>query len=62
VERFPKLDIDQLNKLGQTPLIKAAIQGKSKCALALLKHGADPQKKDYGRGFCALEWSKYVSL
>ncbi|KAI6182476.1 Ankyrin repeat protein [Aphelenchoides bicaudatus] len=60
VERFPKLEIDQVNKLGQTALIKAAIQGKAKCALVLLKNGASPDKKDYGRNFCALEWSKYV--
>lgn len=39
IERFPKLQIDQVNKLGQSALMKAAIQGRTNCAKALLKAG-----------------------
>lgn len=36
LERFPALKFDQVNKLGQTALIKAAIQGRVSCAKLLL--------------------------
>ncbi|TKR92168.1 hypothetical protein L596_006873 [Steinernema carpocapsae] len=61
IQRFPNLNIDQVNKVGQSALIKAAIQGRVGCAKVLLKSGADPYKRDYSRGFCALEWAEYVS-
>ncbi|CAD5206523.1 unnamed protein product [Bursaphelenchus okinawaensis] len=60
IDRFPKLKIDQVNKLGQSALMKSAIQGRENCARILLKAGADPYKRDYGRQFCALEWAEYV--
>ncbi|KAK0429416.1 hypothetical protein QR680_011369 [Steinernema hermaphroditum] len=61
IQKFPTLNIDQVNKVGQSALIKSAIQGRIGCAKALLKAGADPYKRDYSRGFCALEWAEYVS-
>jgi ankyrin repeat protein len=39
IERFPNIQIDKVNKLGQTALIRAAIQGKARCAHLLLKAG-----------------------
>lgn len=59
LERFP-VNIDQTNKLGQTALMKSAIQGRISCARTLLRAGADPNKKDTARGFCAFEWAQYV--
>uniref|UniRef100_A0A1I7SDR0 ANK_REP_REGION domain-containing protein n=1 Tax=Bursaphelenchus xylophilus TaxID=6326 RepID=A0A1I7SDR0_BURXY len=60
VDRFPKIKIDQVNKLGQSALMKSAIQGRTNCAKILLRAGADPYKRDFGRQFCALEWAEYV--
>uniref|UniRef100_A0A914C230 Uncharacterized protein n=2 Tax=Acrobeloides nanus TaxID=290746 RepID=A0A914C230_9BILA len=60
VEKFTKVNIDQINRLGQTPLMKAAIQGRTNCARILLKAGADPYRRDNGRAFCALEWAEFV--
>ncbi|KAL3122734.1 hypothetical protein niasHT_005451 [Heterodera trifolii] len=60
IDRFDKLEIDHVNKLGQTALIKAAIQGRANCARILLCAGADPNKRDNGRQMTALEWAKFV--
>ncbi|KHJ80146.1 ankyrin repeat protein [Oesophagostomum dentatum] len=60
LSRFPQLRIDQVNHLGQSALMKAAIQGRVTCARALLRAGADPALRDFSRGFCALEWAEYV--
>ncbi|KAL3079031.1 hypothetical protein niasHS_014813 [Heterodera schachtii] len=60
IDRFDKLEIDHVNKLGQTALIKAAIQGRANCARILLCSGADPNKRDNGRQMTALEWAKFV--
>uniref|UniRef100_A0A183CLD6 ANK_REP_REGION domain-containing protein n=1 Tax=Globodera pallida TaxID=36090 RepID=A0A183CLD6_GLOPA len=60
IDRFDKLEIDHVNKLGQTALIKAAIQGRANCARILLRAGADPYRRDNGRQLTALEWAKFV--
>uniref|UniRef100_A0A1I7WS06 ANK_REP_REGION domain-containing protein n=1 Tax=Heterorhabditis bacteriophora TaxID=37862 RepID=A0A1I7WS06_HETBA len=60
LERFPTLNIDQVNNIGQSALMKAAIQGRISCARVLLRAGADPNLRDFSRGFCALEWAEYV--
>ncbi|CAD6197044.1 unnamed protein product [Caenorhabditis auriculariae] len=60
LEKFPTINIDQTNFLGQTALIKSAIQGRVSCARLLLRAGADPNKRDNCRGFCALQWAEYV--
>ncbi|EYC24737.1 hypothetical protein Y032_0013g2083 [Ancylostoma ceylanicum] len=60
ISRFPQLQIDQVNYLGQSALMKAAIQGRVTCARALLRAGADPSLRDFSRGFCALDWAEYV--
>ncbi|CAJ0593311.1 unnamed protein product [Cylicocyclus nassatus] len=60
LSRFPQIRIDQVNHLGQSALMKAAIQGRVTCARALLRAGADPTLRDFSRGFCALEWAEYV--
>ncbi|WKX92615.1 hypothetical protein Q1695_010556 [Nippostrongylus brasiliensis] len=58
--RFPTIEVDQVNHLGQTALMKAAIQGRVACARVLLRAKADPSLRDYSRGFCALDWAEYV--
>lgn len=39
IDRFRNLEIDKVNKLGQSALIKAAIQGRATCCRILLKAG-----------------------
>ncbi|CAG0892097.1 unnamed protein product [Darwinula stevensoni] len=53
------IDLDLRNDLGFTALMKAALQGRSKCAQLLLEAGANPVLRDFGRGLSALEWAKY---
>ncbi|KAK6627469.1 hypothetical protein RUM44_009946 [Polyplax serrata] len=55
----PHLEIDARNAVGLTPLMKAALQGRTKCAKLLLFAGASPSLKDWGRGLRAEEWAKY---
>ncbi|VDO67287.1 unnamed protein product [Heligmosomoides polygyrus] len=58
--RFPHLEIDHVNHLGQSALMKAAIQGRITCARALLRAGADTSLRDFSRSFRALDWAEYV--
>ncbi|XP_068202564.1 platelet binding protein GspB-like isoform X2 [Palaemon carinicauda] len=54
------VDLDARNALGFTPLMKAAIQGRTKIAKILLFAGASPHLRDFGRGLCAVEWARYT--
>lgn len=47
IERFRSLEIDHTNKLGQTALIKAAIQGRTNCARILLRSGKGRKAAEY---------------
>lgn len=53
--------IDQRNVFGMTALMKAALQGKTKCAKLLLSSGANPNLCDPSRQYCALQWAKFCS-
>uniref|UniRef100_A0A914XF34 Uncharacterized protein n=1 Tax=Plectus sambesii TaxID=2011161 RepID=A0A914XF34_9BILA len=57
---FPSLNVDHANNHGFTALMKSAVQGRPRCAKLLLMAGADPLRRDRGRGLCALEWAEYV--
>ncbi|KAK7068955.1 Ankyrin repeat domain-containing protein 33B [Halocaridina rubra] len=54
------VDLDARNALGFTPLMKAALQGRTKIAKILLFAGASPHLRDFGRGLCAVEWASYT--
>ncbi|CAH1709900.1 uncharacterized protein LOC114124297 [Aphis gossypii] len=54
-----KLEIDARNCLGFTPLMKAALQGRTKCAKFLLYAGASPTMRDTGRGLRAEQWARF---
>lgn len=54
------VDLDARNALGFTPLMKAALQGRTKIAKILLFAGASPHLRDFGRGLCAVEWARYT--
>ncbi|XP_071744886.1 uncharacterized protein [Lepeophtheirus salmonis] len=53
------IQIDPLNNLGFTPLMKAAIQGRVKCSKLLLFSGASPFRRDYGRSYTPSQWAKF---
>lgn len=57
--RVPCLEIDARNILGFTALMKAAIQGRTKCAKLLLLAGACATLRDHGRGLRAEEWARF---
>ncbi|KAF6202443.1 hypothetical protein GE061_004842 [Apolygus lucorum] len=59
VTKAHELEVDYRNNLGFTPLMKAAIQGRTKCAKILLFAGASPTVRDYGRGLRAEEWARF---
>ncbi|XP_050542195.1 uncharacterized protein LOC126906018 isoform X2 [Daktulosphaira vitifoliae] len=54
-----QLEIDARNCLGFTPLMKAALQGRTKCAKFLLYAGASPTMRDTGRGLRAEQWARF---
>ncbi|VDL86619.1 unnamed protein product [Nippostrongylus brasiliensis] len=43
--RFPTIEVDQVNHLGQTALMKAAIQGRVACARVLLRAMPKPRPR-----------------
>uniref|UniRef100_A0AAR5PP23 Ankyrin repeat domain-containing protein 33B n=2 Tax=Dendroctonus ponderosae TaxID=77166 RepID=A0AAR5PP23_DENPD len=53
------VEIDARNNLGFTPLMKAALQGRNKCAKLLLFAGANPTLRDNGRSLRADEWARF---
>ncbi|XP_022903368.1 ankyrin repeat domain-containing protein 33B-like [Onthophagus taurus] len=53
------IEIDSRNNLGFTPLMKAALQGRNKCAKLLLFAGANPTLRDNGRGLRADQWARF---
>ncbi|KAG8233917.1 hypothetical protein J437_LFUL005122 [Ladona fulva] len=59
LSRCSGVDVDARNALGFTPLMKAALQGRTKCAKLLLIAGASPTLKDTGRGFRAEQWARF---
>ncbi|ELU11838.1 hypothetical protein CAPTEDRAFT_188646 [Capitella teleta] len=59
LHHFRHIKVDICNHLGFTALMKAAIQGRTRCAKHLLFSGANPNRRDHGRGLCAEEWAKF---
>ncbi|CAH0546739.1 unnamed protein product [Brassicogethes aeneus] len=59
LSRCRGIEIDARNYLGFTPLMKAALQGRNKCAKLLLFAGANPTLRDNGRGFRADQWARF---
>lgn len=59
LQRCPGIEVDTRNKLGFTPLMKAALQGRTKCAKILLFAGANPTLRDHGRGLRAEQWARF---
>ncbi|KAG5680455.1 hypothetical protein PVAND_009963 [Polypedilum vanderplanki] len=53
------INIDAKNNLGFTPLMKAALQGRTKTAKLLLFAGASAIATDPTRGFRADQWARY---
>lgn len=59
LSRCKTIEIDARNNLGFTPLMKAALQGRNKCAKLLLFAGANPTLRDSGRGLRADQWARF---
>ncbi|XP_021697234.1 uncharacterized protein LOC5574708 isoform X2 [Aedes aegypti] len=59
ITKCRSLIIDPKNNLGFTPLMKAALQGRTRCAKLLLFAGASPVETDTGRGFRAEQWARF---
>ncbi|XP_062709527.1 uncharacterized protein LOC109426759 [Aedes albopictus] len=59
ITKCRSLVIDPKNNLGFTPLMKAALQGRTRCAKLLLFAGASPVETDTGRGFRAEQWARF---
>ncbi|XP_014206637.1 tankyrase-1-like isoform X2 [Copidosoma floridanum] len=59
LQRCPSIEVDARNSLGFTPLMKAALQGRTKCAKILLFAGANPTLRDHGRGLRAEQWARF---
>jgi len=59
LHNFRRVRIDQASHAGCTALMKASIQGRTRCAKLLLFAGANPNRRDTGRGLCAEEWAKF---
>ncbi|KAF2347393.1 Ankyrin repeat-containing domain, partial [Trinorchestia longiramus] len=55
-----QVELDPRNSVGFTPLMKAALQGRTKIAKTLLFAGASPHLRDFGRGLSATEWARYT--
>lgn len=59
LQRCPDIEVDARNASGFTPLMKAALQGRTKCAKILLFAGANPTLRDHGRGLRAEQWARF---
>ncbi|XP_049827663.1 ankyrin repeat domain-containing protein 33B-like isoform X2 [Schistocerca gregaria] len=59
LSRRPDVEVDARNALGFTALMKAALQGRTKCAKLLLFAGASPTLRDSGRGLRAEQWARF---
>uniref|UniRef100_A0A1L8DSY6 Putative 26s proteasome regulatory complex subunit psmd10 n=1 Tax=Nyssomyia neivai TaxID=330878 RepID=A0A1L8DSY6_9DIPT len=59
LSRSRSIVVDAKNNLGFTPLMKAALQGRTKCAKLLLFAGASPVETDAGRGMRPEQWAKF---
>ncbi|XP_055611358.1 uncharacterized protein LOC129757967 isoform X2 [Uranotaenia lowii] len=59
ITKCRSLVVDPKNNLGFTPLMKAALQGRTRCAKLLLFAGASPVETDSGRGFRAEQWARF---
>ncbi|XP_065162130.1 cortactin-binding protein 2-like isoform X2 [Atheta coriaria] len=57
--RCKTIEVDARNNTGFTPLMKAALQGRYKCAKMLLFAGANPTLKDDGRALRADQWARF---
>ncbi|CAL8126284.1 unnamed protein product [Orchesella dallaii] len=51
------LDVNARNISGLTPLMKAALQGRTRCAKSLIIAGASPFLRDHIRELTAAEWA-----
>ncbi|GAB6024428.1 hypothetical protein CHUAL_009592 [Chamberlinius hualienensis] len=61
LNQFHNLHVDARNNLGFTALMKASLQGRTKCVKLLLAAGASCVLRDSGRGLCAFEWARFCS-
>ncbi|ODM98206.1 Ankyrin repeat domain-containing protein 33B [Orchesella cincta] len=52
------VDVNVRNVSGLTPLMKAALQGRTRCAKSLITAGASPFLRDHIRGLTAAEWAR----
>ncbi|CAG7836640.1 unnamed protein product [Allacma fusca] len=52
------IDPNCRNSTGLTPLMKAALQGRTRCAKSLISAGASVNLRDYSRGMTAAEWAR----
>ncbi|XP_044589049.1 uncharacterized protein LOC123268194 isoform X1 [Cotesia glomerata] len=59
LQKCTSIQLDSRNILGFTPLMKAALQGRTKCAKFLLFAGANPTLRDHGRGYKAEQWARF---
>ncbi|XP_037076949.1 ankyrin repeat domain-containing protein 33B-like [Pollicipes pollicipes] len=57
LNKFDGIEVDARNKQGITPLIKACVQGKARCAKLLVEKGADPAARDPRRALTSAEWA-----
>lgn len=63
LEKFRNgLGVDQRNIFGLTALMKASLQGRSRCVKLLLNSGASPNLRDPGRRFSPLEWARFCEI
>ncbi|XP_037050856.1 uncharacterized protein LOC119084847 isoform X2 [Bradysia coprophila] len=59
ITRSRSLKIDAKNIFGMTPLMKAAIQGRTDCAKRLMLANASPFEKDSVRGLTPQQWARF---
>ena len=60
LENYTEIEVDAKNGKGITPLIKACVQGKSKCAKLLLSHGGEWGRIPCGEVEACKVQSKFV--
>ncbi|AJL34053.1 BA71V-A238L (5EL) [African swine fever virus] len=62
LEYFGKIGIKVCfrNFNGITPVMKAAMRGRTLSVLSLIKYGANPNQKDYLKGFNTWDWAVFT--
>lgn len=63
LDRFKgEIDVNWRNIFGFTAVMKAALQGRTKCLRSLLAAGANLNLRDPTRGYTALEWAELCGM